>query len=243
MRRARASQLVLAAGSSATSTWPAGARSARPVLVFPTAGGDAEEIERFHLVDACGDLIDGRAGQAVLRRQRQRAGAPGRRGRRRSTRRGSSGSSSSSSATRWCRRSAPTAETDDIEVVAAGSSIGAFNALDLRVPVPRRVPAAVCMSGTYDLRRFFSAPVGEDFSASSPLNLCPRSDGPHARPAARSGSSCWPAARGPTRTSASRGPSPTCSGPGHPQPRRPVGPAVAPRLAALACDAPATSTT
>jgi esterase/lipase superfamily enzyme len=26
----------------------------RPVLVFPSAGGDAEEIERFGLVDACG---------------------------------------------------------------------------------------------------------------------------------------------------------------------------------------------
>src|SRR6185295_17324344 len=29
-----------------------------PVLVFPTAGGDAEEIERHHLVGACGELID-----------------------------------------------------------------------------------------------------------------------------------------------------------------------------------------
>ena len=39
-------------GSSARSRWCAGATTARPVLVFPTAGGDAEEIERFHLVDA-----------------------------------------------------------------------------------------------------------------------------------------------------------------------------------------------
>ena len=29
----------------------------RPVLVFPSAGGDAEEIERFGLVDACGQLL------------------------------------------------------------------------------------------------------------------------------------------------------------------------------------------
>ena len=29
-----------------------------PVLLFPTAGGDAEEIERFHLVGALGALID-----------------------------------------------------------------------------------------------------------------------------------------------------------------------------------------
>src|SRR5262249_58800957 len=29
----------------------------RPVLVFPSAGGDAEEIERFGLGDACGPLL------------------------------------------------------------------------------------------------------------------------------------------------------------------------------------------
>src|SRR6185436_14010047 len=30
----------------------------RPVLLFPTAGGDAEEIERMKMVDAVGPLID-----------------------------------------------------------------------------------------------------------------------------------------------------------------------------------------
>src|SRR5690242_9365029 len=29
-----------------------------PVLVFPTAGGDAEEIDRHGVVDACGDLLE-----------------------------------------------------------------------------------------------------------------------------------------------------------------------------------------
>ena len=29
-----------------------------PVLVFPTAGGDAQEIERFDMVAACSDLIN-----------------------------------------------------------------------------------------------------------------------------------------------------------------------------------------
>ena len=28
-----------------------------PVLLFPTAGGDAEEIERFHMIDAVSDLV------------------------------------------------------------------------------------------------------------------------------------------------------------------------------------------
>jgi esterase/lipase superfamily enzyme len=43
---------------------PQAARMARwghfgiPVLIFPTAGGDFEEIERFHLISALGPLID-----------------------------------------------------------------------------------------------------------------------------------------------------------------------------------------
>ena len=29
-----------------------------PVLIFPTAGGDCEEIERFHVIDALSELIE-----------------------------------------------------------------------------------------------------------------------------------------------------------------------------------------
>ena len=48
-----------------TSRFPQTARLVRwghfgmPVLIFPTAGGDFEEIERFQLVAALGPLIDG----------------------------------------------------------------------------------------------------------------------------------------------------------------------------------------
>src|SRR5271169_6161867 len=54
----------------------------RPVLVFPSAGGDAEEIDRFGLVGACGQLlaggriklysVDSVAGQAMI----TKAGSP-----------------------------------------------------------------------------------------------------------------------------------------------------------------------
>src|SRR6202451_1384587 len=54
----------------------------KPVLIFPSAGGDAEEIERFGLVDACGQLlaegriklysVDSVAGQAMI----TKAGSP-----------------------------------------------------------------------------------------------------------------------------------------------------------------------
>ena len=30
----------------------------QPVLLFPTAGGDAEEVERMHLIGALGPLIE-----------------------------------------------------------------------------------------------------------------------------------------------------------------------------------------
>ena len=51
-----------------------------PVLVFPSAGGDAEEIERHGLVNACGPLlaegriklysVDSVAGQAMVTQDR-----------------------------------------------------------------------------------------------------------------------------------------------------------------------------
>ena len=44
-----------------------------PVLLFPTAGGDAEEIERFHLIDAVGAAARGRPDQGLLARLRLRA--------------------------------------------------------------------------------------------------------------------------------------------------------------------------
>src|SRR5260370_2854067 len=53
-----------------------------PVLVLPSAGGDAEEIERFGLVGACGPLlaegriklysVDSVAGQAMVRQNGSR---------------------------------------------------------------------------------------------------------------------------------------------------------------------------
>ena len=78
-----------------------------PVLVFPTAGGDAEEIERNGLVNACGPLlaegriklysVDSVAGQAMVTKRA-----------RRSTGCGCSTSSTSSSGGRSCRPSTPT---------------------------------------------------------------------------------------------------------------------------------------
>src|SRR2546422_516787 len=50
----------------------------RPVLIFPSAGGDAEEIERYGLVDACGPLLaEGRVKRySVVKTAGPAAGAP-----------------------------------------------------------------------------------------------------------------------------------------------------------------------
>jgi len=142
----------------------------RPVLVFPTAGGDAEEIERFHVVDACAELIsDGRAkifscdslnGRAMLANE---------------------GDSLHLS---WILRRfvefvghelvpaiRADCQTDDIEIIVAGSSIGAYNALAALCRYPDVFTNAICMSGTYDLGRFVDGPTDDNFSWASPIHF------------------------------------------------------------------------
>ena len=148
-----------------------------PVLAFPTAGGDAEEIERFHLVDACGDLLEhGRIKLYSVDSVNGRALLSGE---------GDSGRQA------WiqCRffeflrhEVVPAISIDcaseDIEIIAAGPSIGAFNALAGICWFPDVFRAAVCMSGTYDLGRFFNGPISDDFTLSSALRFVPALDGP-----------------------------------------------------------------
>ena len=147
-----------------------------PVLVFPTAGGDAEEIERFHLVDACGELLaagriklyscDSINGRALLTNE--------------------------GSVEHRCRllrqflefarhEVVPAIRADcrdpEIEVIAAGPSIGAYNALACVGRYPDVFRSAVCMSGTYDLRRFIDGEVTSDFHWASPIDFVPGLDG------------------------------------------------------------------
>jgi esterase/lipase superfamily enzyme len=146
-----------------------------PVLVFPTAGGDAEEIERFHLVGAVGHLLEaGRVklyscdsinGRALLVQEGDVAHR-----------------------TRvliqfleYVRCEVVPAirsdcDSQDIEIVTAGPSIGAYNALAVLCRSPDAFRVAICMSGTYDLTRFLHGPIDDDFVAASPLHFLPRLD-------------------------------------------------------------------
>lgn len=153
----------------------------QPIIVFPTAGGDAEEIERFLMIDALAGLLDaGRikvyscdsaAGQALLGRE------------------GSARHQMwlQDQFHRYVRHEVVPAiradcKSDGIEIWAGGASIGAFHSVAMVCRWPDVFARALAMSGTYDLRRFYDA-GGEGFSdefwVSSPVHFVPTLEGRH----------------------------------------------------------------
>ena len=148
-----------------------------PVLLFPTAGGDAEEVERFHLVGALAPLIesgrikvysiDSIAGKAWISKQHS---------------------------AEFCsylqnmfdalvyQEIVPAirhdCESPDIEIIAAGASIGAFNAVASVCRHPDVFRLAIAMSGTYDLSKYLEGRFIQDFYFASPLHFLPGLEGP-----------------------------------------------------------------
>ncbi len=144
----------------------------QPVLLFPTAGGDAEESERFRMMVVLGPLLDaglirvytcdsvsGRAwidGELPAREKpivQNRFDAF------------------------VYREFVPAIRTDcreaNVEIVAAGSSIGAFNALAILLRHPDVFKSAVCMSGTYDFSRFMQGTETPEYHEASPMHFFP----------------------------------------------------------------------
>jgi esterase/lipase superfamily enzyme len=142
-----------------------------PVLIFPTAGGDFEEIERFHLVGSLEPLlaggrikvysVDSLNGRAFL------TGADSHH----------VGWIMTAFSSAICHEVVPAiradCRSDQIEIITAGASIGAFNALEVLCRHPDVFSAALCVSGTYDLTRWLRGPITSDFYFSSPLHYLP----------------------------------------------------------------------
>ncbi|MDQ6715408.1 MAG: alpha/beta hydrolase-fold protein [Actinomycetota bacterium] len=146
-----------------------------PVLLFPTAGGDAEEVERHQLVEHlmpgidAGRIkvysVDSTAGRAMVARE----GSPEHR--------------------IWllnqfheaiAHEVVPAVHTDcggTSEIIAAGASIGAFNALASVCRYPHLFRAAICMSGSYHMERFIGG-FNDDLYFCSPLHFLPGLEGP-----------------------------------------------------------------
>jgi esterase/lipase superfamily enzyme len=142
-----------------------------PVLIFPTAGGDFEEIERFHLIGALeGLLTEGRIKVYSVDSINGRTFL----------------TSSDSRRIGWMMSAfdsvirqeiVPAIRADcrssDIEIVTAGASIGAFNALEVLCRHPDIFRAALCVSGTFNLTRWLKGPMTSDFFFSSPIHYLP----------------------------------------------------------------------
>jgi esterase/lipase superfamily enzyme len=152
----------------------------RPVLIFPTAGGDSEEIERMHLVAALAPLVeagrmkiyscDSVAGQAMVTQE----GTPQHR------------MWLMNMFHQYVRHEVVPAirmdcRSDDLEILTAGASIGAFHAAAVVCRFPNVITKALCASGTYKLERFLrSSDVTEDFTVASPIHFLPHlGPGPH----------------------------------------------------------------
>jgi len=142
-----------------------------PVLFFPTAAADCEEVERFLMVQALAPLlaegriklysVDSVAGQALLS--------------------GKSAAEVAQVQGRYDRfvyeELVPAIRRDckspEIEIVVTGPSIGAFNALSMTCNHPDVFSKAICLSGTYDITKWMNHEVPMAHYLISPLHFLP----------------------------------------------------------------------
>ena len=151
----------------------------QPVLVFPTAGGDAEEIERFLMIKALAPLIeagrikiyspDSVAGRIWFNRE----GSPEHR------------MNMQHRFHEWIRHEVVPAiytdcKTTDIPIWTTGASIGAFHSVAALCRSPDVFHRALPMSGTFNIMRFIEADEPtEMFRWVSPLYVVPKLQGKH----------------------------------------------------------------
>ncbi len=142
-----------------------------PLLLYPTAGGDAEEVERFFLVKVLEPLIhagrikvysvDSINGRVWLTHDDVAHRV-------------------------WMHKQyddfirnemVPLIRTDcdndSIEIMTSGASIGALNALTAICRHPDVFSRAICMSGTYDVQKWLEGNWYDDFYYVSPLMFVP----------------------------------------------------------------------
>jgi len=147
-----------------------------PVVLFPTAGGDAEEIERFHLIRVLEPLLaagrikiystDSVAGKAWFSGEHS--------GEYCSKLQNMFDSFIYEEVTPAIRKDC---DSETIEIITAGASIGAFNAVATLCRHPDAYKMAIAMSGTFDLSKYLEGRFNQDFYFSSPLHYLPEFEG------------------------------------------------------------------
>lgn len=142
-----------------------------PVLLYPTAGGDALEAERMLMIDALAAPLE--AGRIKVYSVDSVAGRAW------AEKKPVGYCSRVQNAFDACiaREVVPAIRTDcndgGIEVVVAGASIGAFNAVASVCRHPDLFKLAIAMSGSYDFERLFGMRPNEDFYFAAPLLFLP----------------------------------------------------------------------
>ena len=143
-----------------------------PVLLFPTAAGDAEESERFLMMDALGPLmeegrikvysLDSVAGEAMFSKDYTL----------------DQSTAIQDRFHEFVRHEVVPAirsdcNSEEIELVAAGASIGAFHSVAVICRYPDVFEKAIAMSGTYDLTKFTEGKMTSKLYDSSPIHFLP----------------------------------------------------------------------
>ncbi len=151
-----------------------------PVLLFPTAGGDAEECERFLMIRALAPLLEeGRIKVYSCDSAAGRVWIDGH----------SSGLHRARMQNQFdafiYKELVPAIFSDcraafgSLPIITSGASLGAFNALAALCRHPDVFTKAICMSGTYDFSRWLGGVHTTDFHFCSPLHFLPYlQDGP-----------------------------------------------------------------
>jgi esterase/lipase superfamily enzyme len=140
-----------------------------PVLLFPTGGGDVEEVERFHLVGALAESIekgrikvfsvDGLAARAWLRG----TDAPEQCARVQSLYDAYLDAEVVPLIRRDCM-------SETIEIVAAGAAIGAYHAVSALCRLPGVFRVAIALSGIFDLSKYLVGGCTLGLETVSPLH-------------------------------------------------------------------------
>lgn len=142
-----------------------------PLLLYPTAGGDALECERMLMIDALAAPLE--AGRIKVYSVDSVAGRAW------AEKKPVDYCARLQNAFDECiaREVVPAIRTDcndaGIEVVVAGASIGAFNAVATICRHPELFKLAIAMSGSYDFERLFGQPMAEPFYFAAPLLFLP----------------------------------------------------------------------
>ena len=142
-----------------------------PVLLFPTAGGDAEEVERFHLIGALQPLLE--AGRIKVYSCDSVAGRTWI-------------DNASVGYCAWMQNQFDSfvyhelvpaifqdCKSPGIEIITAGASMGAFNAVASLCRHPDVFRLAIGMSGFYDLQEYAKGKFNADLYFSSPMHFVP----------------------------------------------------------------------